>query len=79
MSDKKPMRLLALPEVISKTGLSKASIYRMEKTGDFPRHVKLTPYRSAWAEHEIDSYIERLLAQRPEPKARRSRRSAAAA
>lgn len=78
MTEKKTTRLIAVTEVAERTGLSKTTIYRLERKGKFPRHVKLTPTRSAWAEHEIDSYIENLLAQRPESKPRRSRSSAAA-
>jgi prophage regulatory protein len=75
----KPKRLLAVQEVVARTGLSKATVYRLERLGRFPRHVKITPTRSAWAEHEIDAYIDSLLAQRPEPKAPRSRRTVSAA
>lgn len=71
----KPRRLLAVREVMARTGLSKATLYRLERLGRFPRHVKITPTRSAWAEHEIDAYIDGLLSQRPEPKAPRSRRA----
>jgi predicted DNA-binding transcriptional regulator AlpA len=74
VSDKKSIRMLAVSEVTNRTGLSKATIYRLERKGSFPMHVKLTPTRSAWAEHEIDAYLENLLALRQQPKPQRSRR-----
>jgi prophage regulatory protein len=64
--------LLDLRQVMQRTGLSKSSIYRMEAAGTFPQHIKLTLQRSAWAEHEIDAYIRRLLESRPLPSTQQS-------
>jgi predicted DNA-binding transcriptional regulator AlpA len=56
--------------LIGKTGLrakgiqfNDSTIYRKEKTGEFPKHV-LVGNKRAWPEHEIDAYIESLIAKR---------------
>lgn len=51
-------RAIRLPEVISKTGLSRSSIYAMEKDGRFPRHFKVGERCSAWWEHEVRLYLD---------------------
>ena len=57
------MRILRLKEVISKTGISRSSIYRPEKEGLFPQHVSVTPYLTSWVESEIDDYLEKIVAE----------------
>jgi prophage regulatory protein len=61
---KAPLRLLRLKEVEQRTGLHKTTIYERERAGKFPKHVKVTERLNAWAEHEINEYIEELLAGR---------------
>jgi prophage regulatory protein len=51
------MRMLSIREVCHKTGISRATIYRLEKAGDFPAKVKVTPYRSAWPEASVDTWL----------------------
>ncbi len=36
------LRIMRLEEVKQITGLSKTSIYRLEKSGDFPTRVKIS-------------------------------------
>lgn len=49
--------LLRLPQVIEKTGLSRATIYRLIAAGQFPRQVKLSQRVSAWSSRAIASWI----------------------
>lgn len=51
-------RLLKLPEVIDKTGISKTSIARKEEAGEFPKRIKLGPRSVAWSETEINAWIQ---------------------
>ena len=61
-------RLIRLPEVLSRTGYGRASIYRKMEDGSFPRSVKLGgPPKDpeafdsravAWIEDEVDQWIE---------------------
>lgn len=57
-------RLIRFPEVIKRTGKSRASIYAAMGKGGFPTTVKLGPKSVAFIEHEIDAWIEDLTAVR---------------
>ncbi len=54
MSDK----ILRLPQVIDTTGLSKASIYRLERGGDFPKRVAISPGAVGWLVSELQAWIQ---------------------
>ena len=57
-------RLLRLPEVIQKTGLSRSAVYRQEEAGTFPRRVSIGDNSRAWLEAEVDEWIIDRLAAR---------------
>lgn len=57
MSDE---RMLRLPQVVTRTGLSKPTIYRRAKNGTFPKPRKLGERAVAWLESEISDFIEGL-------------------
>jgi prophage regulatory protein len=57
-------RLLRLPEVIERTGLSRSRIYELLDQDGFPRPVKLGERANAWADVEIEDWIQRRLAAR---------------
>jgi len=60
-----PSRLLRLPEVLARVPVSKPSLYRAIRRGEFPAPVKLFSGRgSAWSEAEVTAYIEARLAAR---------------
>lgn len=60
-----PIRFLRLPDVLSRTRLSRSQIYRLEAAGRFPRHVKLGDAVSAWVESEVDQWCtDRITASR---------------
>jgi prophage regulatory protein len=44
--------------------LSKLQCWRLEKRGEFPNRVYVTPGRYGWIESEIDAYIESRIALR---------------
>ena len=52
------MKILNPSEVVEKTGLSRVTLWRLEKSGQFPKRVNLTEARVGWAEEEIDEWIE---------------------
>jgi prophage regulatory protein len=54
-------KLIRLPEVMNKTGFSKAWIYRLISKGDFPKPIKIGIRASAFVESEIDEWIEQLI------------------
>ena len=63
-------RLLSDDEVAKKIPLSKTQRWRLEKLGQFPQRIKIGASvnsqqgRVAWAESEIDAWIENEAGQR---------------
>jgi prophage regulatory protein len=45
--------LLRLREVMKLTGLSRASIYRLERAGRFPKRVQISDNAVGWYEREV--------------------------
>ena len=62
------MRLLSFAELKSAKGIpySRAHTHRLIKADRFPRPLKIGgPHgHNAWPEHEIDQYLESLIAER---------------
>ena len=54
-----PSRILRLPEVIERTGLSRSEIYRQMADRAFPRSIRLTQRGVGWLEHEVEDWILR--------------------
>jgi len=50
-------RYLLVGDVLRRVPYSASSIWRLEKTGSFPRRVKLGPNRVGWREHEIEEWL----------------------
>lgn len=51
-------RLLRLPDVIERTGLSRRTIYRKMNAGEFPASVKLGANAVAWRQSQIEAWME---------------------
>lgn len=51
-------RLLRLPEVRQKVGLSRSAIYKLISEGQFPRQVTLGPRTVAWVQEDLERWIE---------------------
>ena len=66
MTNTKPPRFLRLPEVESRTGLKRDSIYRGAREGWFPRPIKISVHASGWLESEIEAFILARIAARDE-------------
>ncbi|GAA0707939.1 AlpA family transcriptional regulator [Dokdonella soli] len=58
------LRVIRLPEVRTRTGLSRSQLYKLESEGRFPAHIKLSERASAWLEHEVDDWIADRIAER---------------
>ena len=73
-SEKPKPRLIRLPEVLSRTGYGRTSIYRKMDEGTFPKCLKLgSPIKDptqfdcraiAWIEDEIDQWVEARIEER---------------
>lgn len=54
-------RLIRLPEVQHRVGLGRSTIYRWMAEGKFPRPVQLGGYSVAWAEDDVEIWIDSRL------------------
>ncbi len=52
------MRLVRSSEVVKKVGLSRVTIWRMEREGTFPKRRQIGPGSVGWLEHEVDEWIK---------------------
>jgi len=50
--------LLTLKEVAARTRLSRATIYKMVRSGDFPRQVRIGAAKVAWFRSEVESWLQ---------------------
>lgn len=57
MHTKTPERILRLPEVLLRTGLSRSTIYARISESRFPAQRKLGTKIVGWYESEIDGWI----------------------
>jgi len=55
--EERPIRILRLPEVITRVGLRRASIYAYIAQSVFPKQISLGPRAVGWLEHEIDAWL----------------------
>lgn len=51
-------KLLRLPEVMSITGLSRATIYRQMQRGLFPQSILITSGAIGWRQSDVEKWIE---------------------
>ena len=52
-----PLRMLRLPMVLARTGLSKSTLYELIREGSFPKPVRLGAQAVGWFEAEVDGWI----------------------
>ena len=51
------LKLLRFPTVRERTGLSRSTIWRLERLGDFPMHRRISANVVAWVEEEVMGWI----------------------
>lgn len=52
------MRIIRLSVVIETTGLARSTIYKLIKSGEFPRPVPLVGRSVGWLESEVQEWIK---------------------
>ncbi len=52
------MGILRTKAVCGRTGLSRTTIWRLERSGIFPQRIRLGPNSVGWREAEIREWIE---------------------
>lgn len=58
---KKYESLIRLPEVLKRTGVSRAGLYRMINKKRFPLPVKISERAIAFVESEVNEWIESVI------------------
>jgi prophage regulatory protein len=53
-----PTRLLRRRAVAERVGLSAVTIWRLQRTGQFPKSIQISPGAVAWRETDIERWIE---------------------
>ncbi|MGF1761104.1 AlpA family transcriptional regulator [Photobacterium sagamiensis] len=51
-------RIIRLPEVKEKTGLSRSSIYLRMSKGDFPQSISLGERAVGWVEMDVEHWLD---------------------
>ena len=57
------MQLLSREEVLKRTSLSRTTLFRKERSGEFPRAVRISENRVAYYEGAVDQWINDLLSR----------------
>lgn len=57
------LRMLRFPAVRERTGLSRSTVWRLERCGSFPRHRRLSLNAVAWVEQEIVEWLSARAAE----------------
>jgi prophage regulatory protein len=55
-------KVIRLPAVKDKTGLSRSSIYLRMSKGSFPKSISLGDRAIGWLESDIDKWLEQCIA-----------------
>ena len=63
-----PNRIIRLKTVLSRTGLSRSTIYRKIAEGTFPAQLKICTNGSGWHESDINRWIADPIGWRPKSK-----------
>ena len=58
----KNVRILRLPQVLDKTGLSRSMVYSEIDEGNFPKPIQLTRRTTGWLEHEVNAWLATKIA-----------------
>jgi prophage regulatory protein len=51
-------KLLRLPDVMDRTGLSRSSLYMAINCGEFPKQVAIGSRSVSWIEEEVEAWIQ---------------------
>ncbi len=56
-------RVIRMPEVLRRIGVSRSDIYSKIRAGDFPRQIKIGPRAIGFLESDIEAYLQTLIAK----------------
>ena len=52
-----PPRILRFPEVRRRVGLSRSTMWRLIRRGEFPANIRLTDSAVGWREDQVDAWL----------------------
>jgi predicted DNA-binding transcriptional regulator AlpA len=52
-----PTRILRVKEVVRRTGVSRTTIWRLERRSEFPARRQISPGAVGWIESEVERWI----------------------
>jgi prophage regulatory protein len=55
--DSMPLRFIRFTAVRDRTGLSRSTIWRLERQGEFPRHRRISSNAVGWLEQEVNEWV----------------------
>jgi prophage regulatory protein len=58
MQTETPDRILRLKAVLSRTGLSRSTVYRKMQNGTFPRNIKISTRCAGWRESAVADWMK---------------------
>lgn len=61
-------RILRLPQVLARVGISRSELYRREVLNQFPKRVKLGRRSVGWVASEVQEFIEERIRESRAPK-----------
>jgi prophage regulatory protein len=61
-----PDRIIRLPTVLARTGLSRSTLYRKIAEGTFPAQLRISIHGAGWRESEIARWVADPVGWRPE-------------
>ena len=62
---REPDRIIRLKTVLSRTGLSRSTIYRKIAEGTFPAQIRISANGAGWRESDINRWIADPVSWRP--------------
>ena len=51
-------KIIRLPQVVERTGISRSLIYRLIKEGNFPEQIHTSKRTSGWLESEVNEWVQ---------------------
>ena len=55
-----PDKILRMPEVVARTGLSRSTIYRKIKEGTFPGQLRISDHCNSWRASVLERWVADL-------------------
>lgn len=63
----RPDRILRLPAVLDRTGLSHSTLYRTIQEGTFPKQIALGVRTAGWRESSVAAWMQCPMSYRADP------------